>query len=53
MTPILALIGAAVLAAAGVFTYFGSYWYQYLKQVRSPEVKPTRTTDDFRSADDE
>jgi hypothetical protein len=30
MIGILAFIGAALLAGAGVFTYFGGYWYQLL-----------------------
>ncbi len=42
MTPILALIGAAILAATGVFAYFGSYWYQYWLQIRQTVKEPPR-----------
>ena len=31
MIGILALIGAALLAGAGVFTFFGGSWYEYLR----------------------
>jgi hypothetical protein len=30
ITAVLAVIGAAVLAATGVVTFFGGYWYRYL-----------------------
>jgi hypothetical protein len=28
---ILALLGAGILAGVGVFTFFGGYWYEYLR----------------------
>ena len=52
VTAILALGAALTLAGVATFTYFGGYWYQYFLQVRSSEVKLSRT-DNFRSADDE
>ena len=51
VTPILALIGAAILAATGVFTYFGSYWYQYWRQIRQTVKQPPRKH--WMDADDE
>ena len=52
VTAFLALAGALILAGVATFGYFGGYWYQYFLQVRSSEVKLSRT-DNFRSADDE
>lgn len=34
MTPIAVFAGVMVLTGVAIFTYFGSYWYQFLKQRR-------------------
>jgi multidrug resistance efflux pump len=43
VTAILAFTAALILAGAGIFTYFGGYWWQYWQQVRATKQQPPRT----------